>query len=319
MTTSSNDRSDVLGNLDAKQVQCLLSVVSQSKMRRRSFIEATYSEQARNFQHTLQFLQDIDWVRELQGELRLTSAGESACRGAQNDAEIRRKLAQTMIGDESPYQGLLADYFTQFKMVNSDLVHQPPFSDRLQESRLRNLLMDLRVVSYRAADDVYLIEEEGVELYVWAHNHKRPTSRKRFKTDSQRKEELGFRAELAAFEYEKTRVGTEWAARVEHVSAIRPFACYDIKSVSLREGAATPRYIEVKAEPADSHQFYWSASEVEAARLLRAKYFLYLLPVAPAGDFDLSRMLIVQDPFVSVYQNSEGWLIEENVIVCRKR
>jgi hypothetical protein len=179
--------------------------------------------------------------------------------------------------------------------------------------------MDIGLVTYRAADDLYLLGEAGVELYVWARNLKLPTSRERFEKDSQQREELGFRAEVAAFEYEKKRVGAEWAGRVEHVSANIPFACYDIKSVTLREGKAVSRYIEVKAEPADSHQFFWTASEVEAARLLRTKYFLYLLPVTPGGGFDLKRMLIVQDPFISVYQNSERWLIEENVIVCRQR
>lgn len=288
-------------------------------MRRRPFIEAAYGEQARDFQHTLQFLQDIQWVREQQGDLCLTSDGESAAREVQNEVAIRRQLTGAMIGEESPYQELLANYFTQFEMADSVLVHQPPFSNRLQESRLRNLLMDLGLVTYRAADDLYLLEEEGVELYVWATNQKRPTSRKRFKADSEQREELGFRAELVVLEYEKTRVGAEWACRVEHISAIRPFACYDIKSVSLGEGKATTRYIEVKSEPADLHQFYWSASEVEAARLLGTKYFLYLLPVVPTGGFDLKRMLVVQDPFVSVYQNSQGWLIEENVIVCRRR
>ena len=106
---------------------------------------------------------------------------------------------------------------------------------------------------------------------------------------------------------------------VQHVSAKNPFACYDIKSVTLLDGKAIPRYIEVKAAPTYSYQFFWTASEMEAGRLLRAKYFLYLLPVARGGAFNLERMLILQDPIASVYQNRQEWLVEENVIVCRKR
>ncbi len=319
MSGSLDERFDVLGKLEARHVQCFLSILSQSNMRRRQFIESSYGEQAPYFQETLQFLKNIKWVREQEDELFLTSDGESAGRQAQNDAEIRKKLTEAMIREASPYQELVADYLAQFKMADSDLVHRPPISDRLQESQLRNLLMDLGLVTYRAADDLYLLEEAGVELYVWATNLRRPTSRKRLERNAQQNEELGFRAELAAFEYEKGRIGAEWAYRVEHVSADSPFACYDIKSVTLREGKAVPRYIEVKAEPSDSHQFYWTASELEAARLLRTKYFLYLLPVATGGGFDLTRMLIVQDPFVSIYQNSQTWLIEENVILCRQR
>lgn len=204
-------------------------------------------------------------------------------------------------------------------MSDSGLVHRPPISDRLQESRLRNLLMDIGLVTYLATEDLYRLEEPGVELYVWAKNLKSRSTRERFDKDSQKKIDLGFGAEVAAFEYEKGRVGEEWANNVEHVSAKNPFACYDIKSVTAQEDQIVSRYIEVKAEAADSHQFFWTASEVEAARLLRKKYFLYLLPVNQGGGCDLRRMLIIQDPFISVYKNPEEWFIQENVIVCRQK
>lgn len=318
MSASSDERLDILGRLETKQVQSFLRVLSHSTMRRSQFIEAIYSEQARNFRETLEFLKGINWVREHQDELLLTNDGDSAGRGAQNDAEIRKRLLEAIISEASPYKELLAGYLTQFKMTETDLVHRPPISDRLDDSGLRNLLIDMRVVTYRAADDVYALEEVGVELYVWAKNLQRPVSRKKFEADVKQKEELGSAAELAVLEYEKNRVGVQWVSKVEHVSARLPFACYDIKSLTLHDGKAAPRYIEVKAVAADSRQFYWTASEVEAARLLREKYFLYLLPVT-SGGFDLERISIIEDPFISVYQNSEGWLLEENVIVCRKR
>jgi uncharacterized protein DUF3883 len=319
MSASSDTRLDILGRLETKQVQFFLRVLSHSTMRRSQFIGAIYGEQARNFRETLQFLKNINWVREQQDELLLTNDGDSAGREAQNDAEIRKRLLQAMISEDSPYKELLADYLTQFKLTETGLVHRPPISDRLDDSGLRNLLIDMRVVTYRAADDVYALEEVGLELYVWAKDLQRPTSRKKFEADVRQKEELGYSAELAVLEYEKNRVGVEWASKVEHVSGRLPFACYDIKSVTLHDGRAVPRYIEVKAVAADSRQFYWTASEVEAARLLRAKYFLYLLPVVAGATFDLTRMMVVEDAYNSVYQNAQGWLIEENVIVCRQR
>lgn len=319
MSASSDERLDILGKLETKQVQSLLKVLSHSTMRRSQFIEAIYSEQARNFRETLQFLKGINWVREHQDELLLTNDGDSAGRGAQNDAEIRKRLLDAIISEASPYKNLIADYLTQFKMTETGLVHRPPVSERLNESGLRNLLMDIRVVTYRADDDAYALGEVGVELYVWAKDLQRPVSRKKFEAEVKQKEELGSAAELAVLEYEKNRVGVKWASNVEHVSARMPFACYDIKSMTLHDGKAVPRYIEVKAVAADSHQFYWTASEVEAARLLRAKYFLYLLPVVAGGGFDLTRMTVLEDPYISVYQNPQAWLIEENVIVCRQK
>ena len=52
--------------------------------------------------------------------------------------------------------------------------------------------------------------------------------------------------------------------------------------------------------------------------MLAEQYFLYLLPVANGG-FLIEDMLIVSDPYKTVYSNPVGWKTEENVIVCSKR
>jgi hypothetical protein len=188
-------------------------------MRRTQFVETTYGGQARHFRETLQFLKDIGWVREQGDELVLTDDGGAAGNLAQDDAQIRNRLVEAMVAETSPYQVLVADYVRQFKMTDSDLVCRSPISDRLQKSPLRNFLMDVRVVTYRPADDLHVLEEYGVELYVWARNLKRATSRNRLQSRAKQKEELGFAAELTTLDYEKHRVGEMWASKVEHVSA----------------------------------------------------------------------------------------------------
>ena len=55
----------------------------------------------------------------------------------------------------------MASYFAQFEPADSGTVHRPPLSKRLRESPLRNFMMDLHLVTYRAADDQYLLEDEG--------------------------------------------------------------------------------------------------------------------------------------------------------------
>lgn len=318
MNASSGKRLELLAKLETKQIQCLLSILSQSTMHGKHFVETAYSERARNFVETLQFLKDMNWVKERHGELALSDAGSAAYAAAQDDEEIRKRLTEALIAEVSPYRGDLADYLLRFSLSGSNLAYRPSLSERLQQSPLRNFLMDVRAVTYRAADDTYLLEEDAVDLYVWAINFRRSTSKEMLQFDVKRKEQLGLAAEIAILEYERGRVGARWAHKVEHISAGSPFACYDVKSVTVRSGDAVPRYIEVKAVPHDSYQFYWTRSEVEAAQLLKAKYFLYLLPVFTRGGFDLERILIIDDPYISVYQNSEAWQIEENVIICRR-
>ncbi len=272
---------------------------------------------ARHFVETLQFLKDINWVNEQPDALALTDAGAAACAAVQDDREIRQQLAEALIA-QGPYRTVLADYLLQFSLSGPSLTYRPSLSDRLKQSPLRNFLIDIRAVTHRAADDTYLLEEGAVDMYLWAINFKRSTSMDLLKSDVERKEQLGVAAEIAILAYEKDRVGERWAYKVEHVAEGIPFACYDIKSVTVHGGDTAPRYIEVKAVPPDSYQFYWTRSEVEIAQLLSSKYFLYLLPVSASGGFDLKRILIVDDPYSSVYQNSETWQIEENVIVCRR-
>lgn len=318
MSASSDKRLELFAKLETKQIQCLLNILFQSTMHGKQFVETAYSERARNFVETLQFLKDMNWVNERRGEFTLSDAGSAAYAAAQDDEKIRKRLTESLIAEVSPYRADLADYLLRFSLSGSNLAYRPSLSERLQQSPLRNFLMDIRAVTYRAADDTYLLEESTVDLYVWAINFRRSTSKKMLQSDAKRKEQLGFAAEIAILEYERGRVGARWAHKVEHVSAGNPFACYDVKSVTMGSGYVVPRYIEVKAVPLDSYQFYWTRSEVEVAQVLKAKYFLYLLPVSTSGDFDLKRILIVEDPYISVHQNSETWQIEENVILCRR-
>ncbi len=316
MSASSDKRLELFAKLETKQIQCLLNILSQTTMHGKEYVETAYSERARNFVETLQFLKHMNWVKERHGELALSNAEFTAY--AADDGEIRKRLTEALIADVSPYRANLADYLLRFSLRGSNLAYRPSLSERLQQSPLRNFLMDIRVVTYRAADDTYLLEEGAADLYVWAINFGRSTSKEILQSDAKRKEQLGFAAEIAILGYERNRVGALWAHKVEHVSTDSPFACYDIKSVTVQNGDAVPRYIEVKAVPSDSFEFYWTRSELEVAQLLKSRYFLYLLPVTAGGSFDLRRILIVNDPYSSVYQNSEAWKIEENVIVCRR-
>jgi hypothetical protein len=318
MNASSDKRLELLAKLETKQIQCLLDILFQSTMHGKNFVETAYSERARNFVETLQFLKDMNWVKEWHGELSLSDAGSAAYVAAQDDEEIRKQLHEVLIAEMSPYRADLVDYLLRFSLSGSNLAYRPSLSERLQQSPLRNFLIDIWAVTYRAADDTYLLEEDAADMYVWAINFRRSTSKEMLQFDNKRKEELGFAAEIAILEYERGRVGTRWAHKVKHVSAESPFACYDVKSVTVQSGDTIPRYIEVKAVSHDSYQFYWTRSEVEAAQLLKSKYFLYLLPVSSSGSFDLNRILIVDDPYISVYQNPGTWQIEENVIVCRR-
>ena len=102
-----------------------------------------------------------------------------------------------------------------------------------------------------------------------------------------------------------------------HLAREHPLANYDIESVTLLRGKANQRFIEVKAVSPDSFRFFWSKEEVETARMLGAKYFLYLVPVDSTRRANVHAMRIVENAYTSVYENPSKWDIESDVLVCQ--
>jgi hypothetical protein len=178
--------------------------------------------------------------------------------------------------------------------------------------------MELGAVAYRVCADHYVLNEGFAPLHLWAKNVLGAADNATLEERNDDRHRLGFAAELAIVAFEQKRLGSRWAAQVHHVAAEFPAACYDIKSLTVLGEFVSSRFIEVKAVPADSLQFYWTASELEAARLLGASFFLYLLPVLGQATFDMDRLEIVQNPYANVYQNPTAWSKNESVIVCRR-
>ena len=137
-------------------------------------------------------------------------------------------------------------------------------------------------------------------------------------TTARRREQFGRSAEDAVFEYEKIRVGEQLANKVQHISKTLPFASYDIKSFTVDASSTVDRFIEVKAVSRQSYQFFWTQIELEAAKLLRDKYYLYLLP-SDGKSFDFSELLMLENAYETVYENKDAWATEENVVLCQKK
>jgi hypothetical protein len=319
MSDSSDELSTVLGKVDTKKVCNLLAVIASSQIHEVGFIERRYTESARNFAETLAFLEQVSWITSLGGGLQLTPAAASAIEAIADERGIRSAILEAVISDTSPFRKVVAGYVSSFELEGPNLVRRPSLSERSRERPIRDFLMDLRCVGYRQSDDSYILDEAAAPLYIWAVNQSRTISLSTFAQLQRRREELGFAAEQVVLEYEKARLGSKFAERVEHISADSPFACYDIRSVTVDESGVQERYIEVKAVDPESLKFYWSKSEIDTAKVLRSRYFLYLLPYLQQGGFDTAALAIYCDPIRTLLSDRDRWDIEEDAVVCRKR
>jgi hypothetical protein len=317
MSVSSDKCLRILERLNVKQIQTLLTTLHGATLSGRQFIKARYEEQGRHFSETLEFITDLGWVRTASDELILSEEYGSFAASSASEGYVTEKIIHAMMISNA-YASVLAEYLVQFNVVGNEVARRPSHQARLRESAIRNFLIDMTIVLYDNEHDRFVLKQDYVHLYLWAKNVRGPKTKRAFEAMSRQREELGSSAESAVFEYEKLRVGEELAAHVEYISATYPFACYDVKSITTTADSNVPRYIEVKAVSPDSYEFYWSRSELEAAKLLSGQYFLYLLPVS-SGMFEFSQLLVIENPYETVYENTDNWLVEDNVILCRRK
>jgi hypothetical protein len=129
---------------------------------------------------------------------------------------------------------------------------------------------------------------------------------------------MGLAAERVVVEYERDRLGPEFASRVEHVALSNAAAGFDVQSVTLQSSCdILPRFIEVKAVSPTDYRFYWSANEMVVARTFGSWYYLYLLPIGSDGRPRRELLRMICDPHNTVLACPDQWSVETNVVQCR--
>lgn len=134
---------------------------------------------------------------------------------------------------------------------------------------------------------------------------RRRKSLKKLKDKLARQELVGKEAELFVLNFERERLSRHpLINNVQRISEAYVNAGYDIESFNDKNSVFIDRFIEVKS-CSENVVFYWSINEVEVAKELSDKYFLYLV--------DRSKMSlpgyvpkIFQNPFQSIF-NNEFW------------
>jgi hypothetical protein len=188
-----------------------------------------------------------------------------------------------------------------------------------RESELRNLLMDLEVVSHDAIAGTYVLNPKFNGLYTQMAREVGVVAPGSIAARRAASEAVGSTAEDVVLSYERERVGEDYAAQVKHVAQVDAAAGYDIESVTVLSGSMTiPRLIEVKAVPAANLRFYWSSNEVATAQRFGSWYYLYLLPVRAEGRLDTDCLVMLENPYQTVVQDNGDWCVEPEVLRCEK-
>lgn len=293
----------------------MVSVLRECDYTKTEHILKQFAQYASHFQETLAFMVCLRAVSEQKGHVRPSDM----LRGS-SEAEAHSWLPQRLFATRNRYRTQILRYLRKFHIADGEPMYRPPSASRHQQSHVRNFLMEMGIVRHDTERNCYRIAPQHLDLYVVAQDtvSKRPPAI--VAAVRRDRETLGSAAEEAIVSYERKRVGSKFADRVEHVAYLNAAAGYDVRSVTVDEnGMAKPRYIEVKAVSCSSLQFYWTRNEVDTAKLLAQWYYLYLLPVKAGNRFAMNQLKVIRDPHAAVLDGSDAWAVEPDVLRCCRR
>jgi len=199
----------------------------------------------------------------------------------------------------------------------------------LQYTSVRNLLISLGffVRNSSLGQNLLAINGEYTNFFLdeiiknikEADRNRRRKSLQLLKERQAQQELLGKEAEIFVLGLEQQRLKKHRLVdSIKRISEEYVNAGYDIESFNDNNSFFIDRFIEVKSY-SGRLEFYWSANEVEAAKELVDKYFLYLVDRSKLSENDYSPK-IIQNPYQNVFENnlwkkeSQTWKfsVEEN-------
>ena len=312
-----NDSSDdILRGVGPKQIRVFLDILRDHTWRARTFVEDRFRERAHNFAGTLAFLQQLGWVRNDGPVLQI--AGAWIDRFSDESADgYGVALLDALLNSPGRHQACFARYLLRFQSINGVVVRSAIGNFDFAETAARDFLMEIGAVHHETSRKEYVLLRRFFGAYVWALGRRGPDTHAELMENLAGRHQFGHQAELAIVSFERQRLGDRWADQIYHVADEHPTSPFDIKSLTLNEGRPSPRYIEVKAVSAAEPEFYWSAAEIEAARLLQGEYYLYLLPVSGPGDLDVAQLQMIADPYAEIFSQPSTWEKLPTSFLCR--
>lgn len=318
MESSSDSKATIFAGLRLKQILVMLQILDDAKYKTREYIQRRYLEQAQNFEATLDFLTELSAIQVRGEELTLSKllAGKSTKKDMDN---VRRLVIDLIVRCKNRYSSEAFAYLSLFKVTSEGkATYKPSDDERSEQSAVRNFMMDLEIVSFDETTQSYMITPGHSATFAAAICGPFTTlSVERLREIKRGQEEIGFAAELEIVSFECKRIGPEYASEVEHIAERNSAAGYDVRSITIDEdGVVSPRYIEVKAVPTRTLQFFWTENEQKVAEAFSSWYYLYLLPVGKGGTFLIEDLRIIGNPHSSVLNSPDEWIIENNVTRC---
>ncbi|HUV59414.1 MAG TPA: DUF3883 domain-containing protein [Desulfatiglandales bacterium] len=299
-----------------KKIQILLEIIFSSSDQDYEFIKQKFQLSVDKFEAVMEFLNALRLVKVKSGIIILSNDLNNIFRkNILKDDLIKSYLLEKIMISSHSFSQEVAEYLSKFKVNGDSYEYKPATKQRLKESGIRNLFIELDLVNYDKINEIYRIDEKY--FYIFSdYALESSLTPEGLSCLLAKREELGMVAELVIVEYERKRLEgfSELQDQIEHTASLDVKAGYDIKSFEIEpysEVKIIPRYIEVKAVSNFNFKFSWSRNEIERSKLLGEQYYLYLLPVISDRRFDLKNMKIISNPYEKIFNNYVDWNKQE--------
>lgn len=128
----------------------------------------------------------------------------------------------------------------------------------------------------------------------------------------------GREAEDWVLNFERDRLAKHFFSEsIRRVSDEDVSAGYDILSFDTRQSLIHDRFVEVKSFR-DEPQFYWSRGEMEAARQLSGRYWLYLIDRSRLAEPGYEPDMIRDPAAYFLDRTPEGWALADDGVLFRR-
>lgn len=196
-----------------------------------------------------------------------------------------------------------------------DSFYIPKAAFNLDCAILRNLLKELSALNISGTK--FYIAHDYEHLFYEFVRKKKTMSQEDLLIKLEKEQRMGEEGEAFVLEYETKRLNVSGAQakKIKQISLIDVAAGYDI--ISYHDSTfRNRRYIEVKTYHGNEH-FYWSPNELEAAKLRRKDYYIYLVKHSEINKEGYEPLMIA-DPYIEVVKSNlwnvepDGYYIEKN-------
>lgn len=282
-----------------------------------STVRHWYKGEFRNFEETLSLLKLLGIIKIVRGQIIL--AKEIQAIQPSHAKMLRKSINDAIFGKNSYLLKPYDEFFNGFIEYKKSYIFIPNTKERLKYSGIRNFLISLEVLEFNSDLRGYIAKDILIEFL---SHRDRVFSYKQFLKKNSSNEKLGLATEILIYEMEKElfRDDLTLQKKIKHVSLENVLAGYDILSFrKSKENKVIPRYIEVKAVSFEDWKFYWSRNEIEKAKMLSNKYFLYLVVIDNYEDLNSSSIYQIENPYARVFLDNKNWQKEIESFSFKKK